>query len=154
MIYAGLASDDSKTRATSRELLDNVVPESLRAGLLPLVDDLPELKRLELAALFFEPPGHSELLAIALEREAGEVSAYDPEVFSRLYFETLHGMVRDKSRVLRSVAQHHAETLGVTDQLTTTGGFGARALQGSAPTTTDERSGEATDPAPRAVSGA
>lgn len=154
IIYAGLASEDRKTRATGRELLDNIVPEPLRAGLLPLVDELPEVTQLELAAAFFEPPGYGELRALSSDVETGEVSSNDPGAFARVHANALHGMMRDRSRVLRSVAQHHAESLGLTTELSASAAAEVTTPADAPRPVPGEPSRDATDPSARVRSAA
>ena len=74
-IYRGLSSKGAKTRASSRELCENVVSGKLRSALLILVDDLPDEVRLDRAAPFYVRVGRdygAEIRALA-ERSA-EVS--------------------------------------------------------------------------------
>jgi AAA family ATP:ADP antiporter len=79
-IQRGLQSRNAKTRANSRELLENVTMPPLRAPILALCDDAPDAERLSRAASFDRPErlGYEELLRAMLERgdELRSLAAY------------------------------------------------------------------------------
>ena len=54
-IYRGLSSARLETRTDSVELLDNVLPASLRQPVLGLVDDRPDENRLSAAGSYHQP---------------------------------------------------------------------------------------------------
>ena len=56
-IYRGLASVRKEARATSLELIENLLKEPLRAAVLGLVDDIPDDNRLSAAGTFHAPLG-------------------------------------------------------------------------------------------------
>lgn len=56
-IYRGLASPRKEARATSLELIENLLKEPLRAAVLGLVDDIPDDNRLAAAGSFHTPLG-------------------------------------------------------------------------------------------------
>lgn len=56
-IYRGLASPRKEARATSLELIENLLKEPLRAAVLGLVDDIPDHSRLAAAGSFHTPLG-------------------------------------------------------------------------------------------------
>lgn len=72
-IHRGLSSSNSKVRAGSRELLENLLQPPLREGVSALVDDAPLQERLRRAAPLYTaaPLGYEALLARMLE-ESGE----------------------------------------------------------------------------------
>ena len=54
-IYRGLQHKNAKARASSRELIENLIRAPLRSPLLALVDDLSDAARLAAAAPFYTP---------------------------------------------------------------------------------------------------
>lgn len=85
-IYRGFKSGNVKIRASSRELLENLLKPPLRAAVLALADPSPGEDRLASAGPFYAPAalGYEDLLAIMFE---------------------------DASESLRSIAAHHAAEL-------------------------------------------
>jgi AAA family ATP:ADP antiporter len=72
-IFWGLRNQDPKVRASSRELLQNVVEPPLRDPLLAFVDDLPEREKLLAAAPLYTPqPVDYETLLGRLLDQPGE----------------------------------------------------------------------------------
>jgi AAA family ATP:ADP antiporter len=69
-IYRGLQSSDPRNRASSRELLENLLEPRLRVAVLAIVDEIPDEARLGRAGEFYEPPQmeHEAVLALMLER--------------------------------------------------------------------------------------
>jgi hypothetical protein len=69
-IFRGLRASDVRTRASSRELLENVLEPPLRGAVLAIVEEAGDAVRLAGAAGFYaiEPLGYEELLGIMLER--------------------------------------------------------------------------------------
>ncbi len=100
-IARGLASGGAKARASSRELLENVVRAPLRDAVLAMVDDTPDDVRLR---------------ALGTERT------------ERTYEELLAAMI-DQGGELGALAAYHAAELGMTDAAAKlenpTGAFGA-----------------------------
>ena len=73
-IYRGL-SGTKHVRATSLELLSNVLREPLRTAVLGLVDELPDAQRLQRAGSYHRPLGidYGGVLTILLDDESGAV---------------------------------------------------------------------------------
>lgn len=114
MIYEGLGSADASVRAGSLELLEHVVPESMREGVLALVDDAPPFERLLRARSFYDwtaaapLPLDDEALGVNLgERRSLRGALHEA------YTQALEQMLDDESPVLRSVAGYHAAELGI-----------------------------------------
>jgi AAA family ATP:ADP antiporter len=57
-VYRGLQHKHPKTRASSRELVENLADPKLQKPVLALIDDLPDERRLEAAASFYAPARH------------------------------------------------------------------------------------------------
>jgi HEAT repeat protein len=55
-VHAGLHSDDAKSRASARELIEHVVDGDLREPLLALTDDVPDAARLRRLQPYHQPP--------------------------------------------------------------------------------------------------
>ncbi len=87
-IYRGFGSPSPKIRASSRELLENLLPLPLRPAVLALADPAPGEDRLARAGPFYAPPalGSEDLLARMLE---------------------------EASESLRCIAAHHIAELGL-----------------------------------------
>ncbi len=68
-LYRGLRTQNPKVRASSRELLENLLRPPLRQAVLALIDDAPPEQRLQAAADFvgFVPTTYDGLLAALLE---------------------------------------------------------------------------------------
>src|SRR5882672_9476552 len=92
-IYRGLQHKSPKARASSRELMENLIGPPLRHPLLVLVDDLPSPARLAAAAPFYIPTplGYEALVQTMVEQDD----------------ENLH-----------SLATYHAAELGMTLETT------------------------------------
>jgi hypothetical protein len=74
-IYRGLQSRNAKARASSRELIENLVPPPLRDPLLAMVDDVPDAGRLARTAPFYAvPPLAYEALLAAMAGRGGELA--------------------------------------------------------------------------------
>jgi AAA family ATP:ADP antiporter len=87
-IYRGLQNKSAKARASSRELIENLIRAPLRSPLLALVDDLPAAARLEAAAPFYTP--------------------------AKWEYETLvHALVSQADENLHSLAKYHAIEAGL-----------------------------------------
>jgi HEAT repeat protein len=72
-IFWGLRNQEAKVRASSRELLQNVVAPPLRDPLLAFVDDLPDREKLKAAAPIYTPqPVDYETLLARLLEQPGE----------------------------------------------------------------------------------
>jgi len=69
-IYRGLYNPSAKVKASSRELLENLVAPPLRDPLLALVDDAPDADRLVRAAPYYETRrlGYEQLLELMLDQ--------------------------------------------------------------------------------------
>jgi HEAT repeat protein len=74
-IYRGLYNPSPKVKASSRELLENLVAPPLRDPLLALVDDAPDADRLVRAAPYYQtrPLRYEELLDLILEQPSESV---------------------------------------------------------------------------------
>ena len=72
-ISRGLRSADARARASSRELLENLLEPPLRAAVLAIVDEAPDASRLARSEGFYERAAldHDGVLALMLE-EGGE----------------------------------------------------------------------------------
>lgn len=117
IMYSGLRSSDRTLRASSRELLVNVVDEPLRRGLAAMVEEMPPEERVAEAAAFFEPPGFREFA-----QAVGDVASTDASVavaararLDKLYIATLRDMLMDPSDALSSVAAYRVGELGVEE---------------------------------------
>ena len=91
-IYRGFQSSSPKIRASSRELLENLLPPPLKEAVLALVDPTPGEDRLASAAPYYVPRAltYDELLGLMLEQA---------------------------SESLRCIAAHHIAELGLRDFL-------------------------------------
>ncbi|MBX3126222.1 MAG: hypothetical protein KF718_05875 [Polyangiaceae bacterium] len=89
-MYRGLASRRPAVRASTRELLDGVLPSPLREAVLGLLDDVPAPERLAQAGPFAPPAAPS-------------------------YEAVLRELVATKSESLRSLAAYHAGELGLLE---------------------------------------
>jgi hypothetical protein len=69
-IYRGLHSSDPRARASSRELLENVLEPRLRSAVLAVVDDAGDAARLARAGDVYVPAalGYEDVLSFILER--------------------------------------------------------------------------------------
>jgi hypothetical protein len=69
-IYRGLHSADVRTRASSRELVENLLEPRLRAPVLAIVDEIPDEVRLARGEAFYDAPplDYEGVLALMLER--------------------------------------------------------------------------------------
>jgi hypothetical protein len=69
-IYRGLHSSDPRARASSRELLENVLEPRLRGAVLAVVDDAGDAARLARAGEVYVPGvlGYEDVLSLILER--------------------------------------------------------------------------------------
>lgn len=118
-IQRGLQSKNTKTRANSRELLENVTKPPLRTPILALSDDGSDAERLSRAATFDRPDrlGYEELLRAMLERgdELRSLAAY-------------HAAERKLAGVRDSARRVEAEDEGLDKDLLTR----ARAMQEAA----------------------
>ncbi|HSD27495.1 MAG TPA: hypothetical protein VLL75_09325, partial [Vicinamibacteria bacterium] len=68
-IYRGLSSSDPRARASSRELLENVLEPARRGPVLAVVDDAGDAARLARAGEVYapEPLGYEDVLSLILE---------------------------------------------------------------------------------------
>jgi ATP:ADP antiporter, AAA family len=121
MIFDGLRSAEAKTRASSRELLEHVVPAPIRDGVLAMVDDALPAERLENAVAFYDPSGREGFQLLELERQSA-VAISDmnrqktvERELGVAYAECLRSMLGHRSEVLRSVASYHIAELGLGD---------------------------------------
>jgi hypothetical protein len=69
-IFRGLHAAESRARASSRELLENVLPPPLRGPVLAIVDEAPDLSRLGRAGELYVPAdlGYEDVLGLILDR--------------------------------------------------------------------------------------
>ncbi len=69
-IYRGLRAAEPRARASSRELLENVLAPPLRGPVLAIVDEAQDASRLSRAGEVYAPPGlgYEEVLALILDR--------------------------------------------------------------------------------------
>jgi HEAT repeat protein len=74
-IYRGLRSPSPKVRASSRELLENLIDPMFRAAVVGIVDDVTDLQRLARAAPFYvpEPLDYEQLLFKLLDQQGETV---------------------------------------------------------------------------------
>lgn len=79
-IQRGLHSNDAKTQASSRELIENLLKNDLRASILALIDDLPDSERIVRALPQHRPAKmeHAELMVLLFQRsdELGTLAWY------------------------------------------------------------------------------
>lgn len=71
-IHRGLQSRDAKVRASSRELLENILVSPLRESLVRLVDDVSDVERLAASEPFYRPESrrYEAVLQVLLEEGA------------------------------------------------------------------------------------
>ena len=74
-IYRGLRSPSPKVRASSRELLENLLDPSVRQAVLGIVDDVPDAERLAHGAAFYaaQALGYERLLFTLLDQQGETV---------------------------------------------------------------------------------
>jgi hypothetical protein len=115
MIHSGVRSPDVAVRATSIELLSNVVREPLRTGLLALVDveTGPVALRLEEASRFYSPKGRTELASALAKLEVPETVAAGRLELETVAIAALREMLSDSSHALSSVASYRIAELGL-----------------------------------------
>lgn len=89
-IWRGLSSIDAHTRSSSKELLENLLPRSIREPVLALVDDAPDADRLARAGAFRQ------------RRDGG-------------YEGVLRELLNDYSESIRSLVVYHVGELGLHD---------------------------------------
>ena len=89
-IYRGLKSSSAKVRASSRELLENLLDPSWRPAVMGLVEEAPEGERLEFARPFYDPV----------------LLAYDRLLFT---------LLDQEGETLRCIAAYHVGELGLTE---------------------------------------
>ena len=88
-IYRGLRNGSPKVRASSRELLENLLDPSLREAVVGIVDDVPDAERLAHAAPFYVPESLD---------------------YERLLFKLLE----QQGETVRCIAAYHVGELGLT----------------------------------------
>jgi hypothetical protein len=88
-IYRGLRSANPKVRASSRELLENLLDPALREAVVGIVDDVPDTERLAHAAPFYIPESLD---------------------YERLLFKLLD----QQGETVRCIAAYHVGELGLT----------------------------------------
>jgi AAA family ATP:ADP antiporter len=88
-IYRGLRSANAKVRASSRELLENLLDPALREAVVGIVDDVPDTERLAHAAPFYIPESLD---------------------YERLLFKLLD----QQGETVRCIAAYHVGELGLT----------------------------------------
>ncbi len=93
-IFKGLMSEDSRVRAGSRELLENILPASYRFAAMALVDELPEQDKLARCTYFFDPS-----------------AGFNPVDIEAAFMLRLRGMLGSSSETIRLVAEHVVEQL-------------------------------------------
>jgi ATP/ADP translocase len=69
-IYRGLRAAEARARASSRELLENLLPPPLRGPVLAIVDEAPDADRLARAGELYVPAalGYEDVLELILDR--------------------------------------------------------------------------------------
>ena len=69
-IYRGLRAGEARARASSRELLENLLPQALRGPVLAIVDEAPDEARLARAGELYVPVPleYEEVLGLILDR--------------------------------------------------------------------------------------
>ena len=119
IMYTGLRSSDRRVRATSRELLENVVEEPLRTGLVAMVEDMSAARRLSEAAPFHAPASRQELERILQELDSLDtaLAAWARGRLERLHVVALRDMLLDSSDPLSSVASYRIAELDVDELL-------------------------------------
>jgi hypothetical protein len=89
-IYRGLKSSSARVRATSRELIDNLLDDSMRRPVLGLIEEAPDAERLAYA-----PPSYTVMLL-----------AYDRLLFT---------LLDQPGETLRCIAAYHVGELGLSE---------------------------------------
>lgn len=103
MIYFGLRSEETKTRASSRELLSHVVEPPLRDLMLAMVDDVSDRRRLESTRVAFDPAHRDVFWAAAAQGVTTHLH--------RAYATVLRDVLDDPNHTLRGVTGHHITEL-------------------------------------------
>ena len=88
-IYRGLRSPNAKVRASSRELLENLLDPSVRAAVLGICDDVPDTERLAHGAPFY----------------TGQALDYEQLLFT---------LLDQQGETVRCIAAYHVGELGLT----------------------------------------
>jgi ATP/ADP translocase len=114
IIHDALRGKDEKAKASSRELLENVVPSPLREGILAMVDDVQPRQKLKAAREIFDPPGRA-LFDRVMARIRESEDAGNLRELGLVYADTLRAMLADKSVALRSIVSYHVAELGLDD---------------------------------------
>lgn len=96
VVFKGLMSEDSRVRAGSRELLDNVIEGSYRFAARALVDDLTDRDKLARAAYYFDPS-----------------AGFNPLDVEASFMLRLRGMLGSSSETIRLVSDYVVEQLGL-----------------------------------------
>jgi ATP:ADP antiporter, AAA family len=115
LVYDALKSTDREMHARGRELLEHVVHEPLRLGIIALVDDTPVAERISAALKFHQPVGSKQLLELDREIEDLPESERDESAqrLQQAYADCLSSMLDDRSRVVRAIAGYHLAELGI-----------------------------------------
>jgi ATP:ADP antiporter, AAA family len=114
IIHDALRGKDTKSKASSRELLENVVPSPLREGILAMVDDAQPRQKLKAAREIFDPRGR-ELFDRVMARIRESEDAENLRELGLVYADTLRSMLADPSLALRSIVGYHVAELGLED---------------------------------------
>ncbi|MEM1030047.1 MAG: MFS transporter [Myxococcota bacterium] len=130
IIYDALRHGSKGARASSRELLQHVVPSPLREGVLAMMSDAAAPERLQAARDFYDPPSRrtvADALAAAADdgAEGSAPAATARTQLSRVYADVLRDMLDDPSEALREIVRYHVEELSL-DELTAMVGDAAR----------------------------
>lgn len=74
-VWRGLSSTQRETRSSSRELLEGLLPRSIRAPMMGLVDDAPDLVRLGRAGALYTPrkDTYEDVLRLLLSHDSDSI---------------------------------------------------------------------------------
>lgn len=118
IIYDALKGGGSKAQASSRELLQHVVPSPLREGVLAMVSDGPPRQRLKEARAFYDPPSRRDVEAATQAVRQDDGAPDSLRRLSRVYADILRDMLGDPSEALRQIVSYHVEELNLEDLTT------------------------------------
>jgi hypothetical protein len=114
IIYDGFRSNDPKVRAGSRELLAHGIPESLRPGVLALVEETSPRDRLKRAVEYYQPPDHERWEGALAALADGEDPAAAQRELDAIERAALAAMTTDDDVIVRSIATYYVGIENIT----------------------------------------
>ncbi len=104
IVYSGIVSSDRRRRATSRELVENLVPDRIRGPLLAMIDDQSDAERLQRLRSYFDVPAAKEL-----DATSGEPA---DDLLRESYASCLLMLSNAPLEAVARLAVYHAQELG------------------------------------------